>query len=39
MEQWIEKAKEAGFSEAGALDPATLKVMQMVRDSCATDKC
>lgn len=39
MERWIERAKEIGFSEAGILDPSTLKVMQVVRDTCASDKC
>lgn len=39
MEKWIEKAKEAGFTCAGELDPATLQVKEMVRDACAADKC
>lgn len=39
MEQWINKAKEIGFTHAAKLDPSTLKVMQMVRDTCASDKC
>lgn len=38
-DHWIEKAKEIGFSEAGALDVTTLMPMQMVRDACAADKC
>lgn len=36
---WIGKAKEAGFTEAGWLRPATLKTEQWVRDTCASDKC
>ncbi len=39
MEEWIEKAKEAGFSYAGKLDTSTLQVREMVRDSCADGKC
>lgn len=39
MADWIAVAKECGFDEAAELDVATLKPMQMVRDSCATDKC
>ena len=39
MEEWIEKAKEAGFTCAAELDPATLQVKEMVRDACAEDKC
>lgn len=39
MEAWIEKAKACGFTHAGPLDPATLNVMQMVRDTCASGRC
>ena len=39
MEKWIEIAKQCGFTEAGALDIATLKAMPMVRDTCATGRC
>lgn len=38
-ENWIAIAKECGFDQAGDVDIATLKPMQMVRDSCAEDKC
>lgn len=39
MEQWIEIAKNCGFTYAGELDPTTLKVMDMVRDTCAEGRC
>ena len=38
-EKWIRTAKEIGFSEAGVLNPETLKVMPLVRETCAEDKC
>ena len=34
-EKWIRTAKEIGFSEAGVLNPETLKVMPLVRETCA----
>lgn len=39
MENWIEKAKEIGFDHAAYLNVESLKPMQMVRDTCAADKC
>lgn len=39
MEMWMEKAKECGFTHTGPLDPSTLKVMEMVRETCASGKC
>lgn len=39
MEEWIQKALKAGFSEAVQLDTETLKPMKAVRDMCAEDKC
>lgn len=39
MENWIEIAKQCGFTEAAPLDIATLKSVPMVRDACAADKC
>ena len=36
-EKWIRTAKEIGFSEAGVLNPETLKVMPLVRETCAED--
>lgn len=39
MEKWIAIAKDCGFDQAAALDVATLRPMQMVRDACAADKC
>ena len=39
MEEWIKKAKEMGFTYAGKLDPASLTVKEMVRDTCADGKC
>lgn len=39
MEQWIETAKKCGFTYAGILNPATLKVNEMVRDTCASGRC
>jgi predicted metal-binding protein len=38
-EEWITKAKEIGFSEAGALDTSTLTVREDVRAMCAEDRC
>jgi len=38
-ENWIAIAKACGFEQAGEVDVAGLKPMQMVRDSCAEDKC
>lgn len=39
IKRWVKTAKEIGFSEAGRLDPETLKVMPLVRETCAEDKC
>lgn len=39
MEEWIVKAKECGFTHAGPLEPAALKVNKMVRDTCASGRC
>lgn len=39
LEQWIAKAKEIGFSEAGALDASTLEAREDVREMCAEDRC
>lgn len=39
VEQWIEQAKELGFSVAAPLDIATLKPRQDVREMCAGDRC
>lgn len=39
MEQWIEKARECGFTHAGPLNPETLQVKEMVRDACASGRC
>ncbi len=39
MKQWMEKAREAGFTHVGILDPATLQVKEMVRESCAAGRC
>lgn len=39
MEQWIETAKKSGFTNAGVLDPSTLNVMEMVRETCASGRC
>lgn len=39
MENWINKALEAGFTHAAPLDTATLVPRQDVRDMCAADKC
>lgn len=39
MKEWIEKAQEIGFTHAGILEPATLKVREMVRDTCASGRC
>lgn len=39
MDTWIKKALDLGFSQAAALDIATLTPRQDVRDMCAADKC
>lgn len=39
VEQMISMAKEAGFSAAVYLDPATLRPMKEVRSMCASDQC
>lgn len=39
MNEWIEQALGLGFSYAGALDTATLRPMDSVRDMCAANKC
>lgn len=39
MDKWIAIAKESGFTEAGVLDPKTLKAERWVRETCASDKC
>lgn len=39
LEQWIAKAKEIGFSEAGALNTAALEAREDVREMCAEDRC
>lgn len=39
IESWIQIAREIGFTEAGKLDLDTLKVMPLVRETCAEDKC
>ena len=39
MQEWIEKAKTAGFDQAAELNMATLEPLQAVRDACAADKC
>ena len=39
IEKWLEAAKKIGFSQAGVLNPETLKVMSLVRETCAEDKC
>ena len=38
-EKWIALAKELGFSDAAALDMATLRPMAAVRDMCAEGRC
>ena len=38
-EKWTALAKEIGFSDAAAMDLATLRPLEMVRDMCAADKC
>jgi predicted metal-binding protein len=38
-EKWTAMALELGFAVAVALDPATLKPRQDVRDACSTDQC
>ena len=39
IERIIEIAKECGFDEVNPLDPKTFVQSQMVRDTCATNKC
>lgn len=36
---WIQKAKEAGFTHACGLEVEGLKVREMVREACADGKC
>lgn len=36
---WCKKAVEAGFSDAAALDPATLSAREDVRAMCVSDRC
>ena len=39
MKQWIELARELGFTAAAEVDPSLLEPKQEVRDMCAEDKC
>lgn len=39
FEEIIKIAKDCGFDEVNALDPQTLTPMDMVRDTCKTNKC
>ena len=38
-EEFIALAKEAGFTSAGLLDPATIELKEEVRAMCAEGKC
>lgn len=39
MNQWLQLAKDCGFTAAVPLDVGTLVPMPMVRQACAADKC
>ena len=39
VERIMEIARECGFDEVNLLDPKTFVQSQMVRDTCATNKC
>jgi len=39
IDEILQFAKECGFDEAHVLDTKTLKPMQSIMDTCATDKC
>ena len=39
LEQLTEIALGCGFTRAGEMDAATIKVRTEVRDACASDKC
>lgn len=39
IQEWVNEAKNIGFTVAAPLDPKTLKALPSVREMCAVDKC